>query len=132
MNKRRKDAVKSTSTYQPDRGNQFLLKEFEHSEVNQKDNDEPLEEIKYWQGIEPWIYDGCRRSRAYVRLLVKIQTANYSCEELISKISNWIEYEQSDNTLGVPTTYKDHLQIDYLCEESKEFVIRRVQDGISL
>ena len=53
MNKRRKDVVKSTSTYQPDIGNQFLLKEFEHSEVNQKDNDEPLEEIKYWQGIEP-------------------------------------------------------------------------------
>ena len=53
MNKRRKYAVKSTSTYLPNRGNQFLLKEFEHSEENQKDNDEALEEIKYWQGIEP-------------------------------------------------------------------------------
>ena len=48
MNKRRKDAAKSTSTYQPDRGNQFLLKEFKNSEENQKGNDEPLEEIKYW------------------------------------------------------------------------------------
>ena len=47
MNKKRKDAVKSTSTYQPNRRNQFILKEFEHSEENQKDNDEPLEEIKY-------------------------------------------------------------------------------------
>ena len=31
----------------------------------------------------------------------------------------------------MPAIYKDHLQIDYLCEESKEFVIRRAQDGIS-
>ena len=53
MNKRRKDAVKSTSAYQPNKRNQFLLKVFEHSEENQKDYDEPLEGIKYWQGIEP-------------------------------------------------------------------------------
>ena len=52
MNKEKNDAVKSTSTYQLKRGNQFLLKEFEHSEEDQKDSDEPLEEIKYWQGIE--------------------------------------------------------------------------------
>ena len=131
MNKKKKDVVKATSTYQPNRGNQFLLKEFENSEESQKNNNQPLEEIKYWQGIEPLKYDGCRRNKAYVELIVKIQSTDFCCEELISKISNWIEYEQSDRKLSEPTIYKDHLQIDYLCKENKEFIIRRVQEDIS-
>ena len=69
MNKKKKDVVKATSTYQPKRRNQFLLKEFEHSEESQKNNNELLEEIKYLQGIEPLIYDDCRRNKAYVELL---------------------------------------------------------------
>ena len=47
--------IKSTSTYQLNIGSQFLLKEFKYSEENQKDYDETLEEIKYWQRNEPWI-----------------------------------------------------------------------------